>query len=38
MSPEEIEEIRLALVEAEADIKRGDVLTVEQARNQLGLS
>jgi hypothetical protein len=38
MTPEEIEEIREALAEADADIERGDVLTSEQARKQLGLS
>ncbi len=38
MSPEEIEEIRAALAEADADIERGDVLTSEQARKQFGLS
>jgi hypothetical protein len=37
MSTEEIEEIRAALAEADAEIERGDVLTVEQARTQLGL-
>jgi hypothetical protein len=38
MSPEEIEEIRAALAEADVDIERGDVLTSEQARKHLGLT
>ncbi len=38
MSPEEIEDIRAALAEADADIERGDVFTSEQARKHLGLS
>jgi hypothetical protein len=37
MSSEEIEEIRAALAEADAEIERGDVLTSEQARKQLRL-
>jgi hypothetical protein len=37
MSPQEIEEIRAALAEADAEIERGDVLTLEQARKQFGL-
>jgi len=37
MSSEEIEEIRAALAEADAEIERGDVLTSEQARKHLGL-
>jgi len=37
MSPQEIEEIRAALAEADAEIERGDVVTLEQARKQVGL-
>jgi len=37
-SPEEMAEIRSALDEAEAELDRGEGLTIEQARNQLGLS
>ena len=37
MSPQEIEEIRAALAEADAEIERGDVVTLEQARKQFGL-
>jgi len=38
LSPQEIKEIREALAESEADIARGDVMTSEELRKQLGLS
>ena len=37
-SSEELVEIRSALDEAEAELERGEGLTLEQARKQLGLS
>ena len=37
-SPEEVAEIRSALDEAEAELERGEGLTIEQARKRLGLS
>jgi DNA-binding GntR family transcriptional regulator len=37
-SPEEVAEIRAALEESDAEIARGEVLTSDQLRKQLGLS
>lgn len=37
-SPEEVSEIQAALEESEAEIARGEILTSEQVRKQLGLS
>jgi hypothetical protein len=34
---EEVSEIRAALAEAEAELERGEGITIEQARKQLGL-
>jgi len=36
-SPEEIEEIRQALAEADAEFERGEGLSSEEIRKQLGL-
>jgi hypothetical protein len=36
-SPEEVAEIKTALDESDAEIARGEVLTSEQLRKQLGL-